>query len=269
MKEEILQYYNNSAVESYRLDRDSSQLEKIRTQLIIEEFLNKAPLKILDVGGGAGVYSFWLKEKGHEVHLLDPSSVNLEHERKKAEEKGCQLDAIVEGVAENLPYQDESFDVVLFLGPLYHLTERDERIKAIKEAKRVLKKGGVVFAAAISRYASLFDGFMRNLVADPAFVSILQEDLKNGQHRNQTDNFQYFTTAYFHHPKELKEELSVAGFDGIRILPVESFGWLLPDFAEKWKDKKFRELLLKTIKTVEEDEILLGVSSHLVGVGVK
>ena len=269
MKEEILKYYNDSGVESYRLDRDSSQLEKIRTQIIIERFLSKDPLKILDVGGGAGVYSFWLKQKGHEVHLLDPSPVNLEHARRKSNESGTRIDAIVEGIAEDLPYEDDSFDMILFLGPLYHLTERNERIKAIEEAKRVLTKGGYIFAAAITRYASLFDGFMRDLVADPAFVSILQQDIKDGQHRNKTNNFQYFTTAFFHHPKELKEELSDAGFKEIKILPVESFGWLVPDFEEKWKDEKFRELLLKTINTVEEDEMLLGVSAHLVGVGVK
>lgn len=268
MKEEIMNYYK-SGVEAYRLDRDSSQLEKIRTQEIIKPYLGQTQLRILDVGGGAGAYAYWLKQMGHEVHLLDPSPINLGNAQLIGEENGSALDAIVEGYAENLPYEDNSFDIVLFLGPLYHLTERADRIKALAEAKRVLKINGFIFTAVISRYASLFDGFTRDLVADPEFLPILKQDLQNGQHRNETGNFQYFTTAFFHHPNELKDELTEAGFELTKLLPVESFGWLVPDFADKWKDENYRQLLLQTIRTVEDDETLLGISAHLIGVGWK
>ena len=268
MREEILQYYS-SGVETYRLERESSQLEKMRTQEIILRHIGKSPLKILDVGGGAGVYSYWLKKMGHEVHLVDPSPVNLKNAEIKGKEIGLNLDSTHLGLADKLPHAEESFDVVFFLGPLYHLTEKEERAIALKEARRVLKKGGMIFTAAISRYASLFDGFTRDLVADPLFLPILRQDLINGQHRNNTNNFEYFTTAFFHHPKELKDEILEAGFQLKEILPVESFGWLVPGCAEKWKDKNYRQLLLDTIKTVEKDEMLLGISAHLLGVGVK
>jgi len=266
MREEILQYYS-SGVETYRLERESSQLEKIRTQEIILRYIGESPVRILDVGGGAGVYSYWLKQLGHEVHLVDPSPVNLENAETKGKEIGLKLDSAHLGLADKIPQPSESFDVVLFLGPLYHLTEKEERIIALKEASRVLKKGGIIFTAAISRYASLFDGFTRDLVADSLFLPILRQDLINGQHRNDTNNFEYFTTAFFHHPTELKDEMLEAGFKLKEILPVESFGWLVPGFAKKWKDENYRQLLLDTIKTVEKDESLLGISAHLLGVG--
>jgi ubiquinone/menaquinone biosynthesis C-methylase UbiE len=268
MREEILRYYS-SGVEADRLERYSAQLEKIRTQEILLRYLDKKKMKVLDVGGGAGVYAFWLKQAGHEVHLLDPSPVNLAHARSKETEMHCTLDAVVKGIAAELPYADESFDVVLVLGPLYHLTERKDRLDALKEARRVLKKNGFVFIAAISRYASLFDGFTRNLVADPEFLPILRQDLQNGQHRNNTNNFEYFTTAFFHHPDELKAEISEAGFIAEAILPVESFGWIVPGFEEKWTEESYRQLLLDTIRAVEHDETMLGISAHLIGVGSK
>jgi ubiquinone/menaquinone biosynthesis C-methylase UbiE len=203
------------------------------------------------------------------VHLIDPSPVNLEAAGSKGKEIGLQLDGLHEGIAGGIPYEDESFDLVLCLGPLYHLTERNDRILALKEAGRVLKSGGFIFAAAISRYASLFDGFTRDLVADPLFLPILRQDIRNGQHRNETGNFQYFTTAFFHHPEELREEISEAGFIVKDILPVESFAWLIPGFAEKWKSENYKELILQTIRTVEKEETLLGLSAHLIGVGTK
>lgn len=266
MKKEILDYYA-SAIESTRLENDP--LEKIRTQEIISRYLSKQPLKILDVGGGAGVYSFWLKQLGHEVHLIDPSPVNIQNARKEEERSGLKLDSIGEGIAENLPFESGSFDLVFLLGPLYHLTERTDRIKALEEAKRVLKKKGKIFAAGISRFASMLAGFFEDLVKDSNFIPIMQQDLENGQHRNPTDKFEYFTTAFFHHPDEIRNELTGAGFANVQVLPVESFGWLIPSFKEKWKDESFTQLLLKTISAVEKDQSMLGISAHLIGAGTK
>jgi SAM-dependent methyltransferase len=266
MRKEILDYYA-SGIEAIRLDKDA--LEKIRTQQIISGYLSESPLRILDAGGGAGVYSYWLKQLGHEVHLIDPSPVNIESAKKFGKESGYELDQVQEGTAELLPYENDSFDLVLLLGPLYHLTDKEDRIKLLQEVRRVLKNGGKIFGAAISRFASALDGFSRNLVADDAFISIMQQDLQTGQHRNPTGNFEYFTTAFFHHPYEIKNELKERGFFDEEVVAVESFGWLIPFFQEKWKDEKFKELLLTTIASVEKDPSILGISAHLIAIGTK
>ena len=98
------------------------------------------------------------------------------------------------------------------MGPLYHLLATEDRIASLVEVFRVLVSNGTVVAAAISRYASALDGLARKLSLDPRFVKIRNRDLTDGQHRNDTGNEQYFTTAYFHKPEDLRSELESAGF---------------------------------------------------------
>ena len=106
---------------------------------------------------------------------------------------------------------DASADIVLLLGPLYHLVEREDRIAALREAKRILRPAGTVFAAGISRFAPAIDGIVEDLIADPVFRRIVERDLTDGQHRNPTLNPRYFTTAYFHRPEDLLRETEEAG----------------------------------------------------------
>ena len=93
------------------------------------------------------------------------------------------------------------------MGPLYHLIEREDRLAALREARRVLRPGGLVAAVWVSRYASTRDGMFRGLLEDPDFWPIVQRGFSEGQHRNPTNHPGYFTTAYFHHPSELQKEV--------------------------------------------------------------
>src|SRR6185436_3429824 len=165
INKEIEEYYK-SGIEKERLKADISQLEEVRTREIFLRYMESVPLKIADVGGGSGVYSFWLKSLGHHVHLVDPVEVNLENARTYSAQNNIALDSISRGEARSLPYENDEMDVALLMGPLYHLQKKTERIQALTEAKRTVKKGGIIFCAAISRYASMLDGFTRNLIAD-------------------------------------------------------------------------------------------------------
>ena len=119
---------------------------------------------------------------------------------------------------------DESADAVLLLGPLYHLTEREDRIGALQEARRVVRPGGLVAVAVIHRFASLLDGTRRGLLADPRFLGIVKRDLREGQHRNPENVEGWFTTAYFHLPHEICEEVEAAGLTVERLVGVEGPG---------------------------------------------
>ncbi|MGH7717598.1 MAG: class I SAM-dependent methyltransferase, partial [Gemmatimonadaceae bacterium] len=160
-----------------------------------------------------------------------------------------------------------SVDAVLLLGPLYHLTERDDRVRALSEAARVVRPGGTVFAAAISRFASTLDGLRARYLEDPAFAVAAAEDRESGQHRNPTGDPAYFTTAYFHRPEELAHELDAAGLTHEATLAVEGVAWLLPDLDARLSTDSQRAVLLDALAALEAESALLGASAHLLIVG--
>ena len=267
-KNKIKDYYAND-IEANRLETEAFKLEGIRTKEIIGSYLQQTNLQILDIGGGAGYYSFWLQEKGHHVTLIDLSPRNIELARNHEQTNGITLTKIDTGNATDLQFPNDQFDIVLLLGPLYHLIERSERVKALAEARRVLKPGAVLLCAIISRYASLFDGFQRDLVLDDPFFQILQNDLLTGTHINDTDNLEYFTTAYFHRPKEIVTEIEEAGLFFKKLIAIESFGWIISNLKEKLTVPSYMEKLLNTIRKVEEDEDLMAMSPHIMAVAKK
>jgi hypothetical protein len=127
----------------------------------------------------------------------------------------------------------------------------------------VLKPGGRLFAAAISRWASALDGLARDLFQDPRFAAIVEQDLRNGQHRNPTERLDYFTTAYFHHPDQLRSEVEDAGLVVEQVYGIEGPGWILPDVTTRLADPDQREVLLQVARWLESEPGILGVSAHL------
>jgi len=267
IKPEIEQYYAEFQNEPDRLERHP--LEKLRTQNIIKRYLPDGPARILDVGGEAGVYSLWVSEIGHEVHLIDPVSFHVAEARSRAAQVRYPPARIALGEAARLDYPDEYFDMVLLLGPLYHMQEQSDRIVALKEARRMVKKNGIVISAYISRFAALVDGFFKDLVSRPAWCAIMETDTTTGRHSNPTGQPGWFTTAYFHHPAEIKPEIEASGLVCEKVLAVEFFDGYIPGIDEKISHPDYRDLLLRSIARIEEEESLLGVSNHIIGIGRK
>src|SRR3990167_8859221 len=197
----LLAHYKDASEET-RLNTPWGKLEFQRTQYLIKKYLPEPPAVILDVGGAAGIYSLWLASEGYIVHLIDLVPKHIEQGLLASRHSQYPFASASVGDARSLQQQNESVDAVLFLGPLYHLPEKSDRIKALMEAYRVLKPSGVIFAVGISRFASALDGLWRKLLDDPPFAAMVEQDLKNGQHRNPTNNPEYFTDAYFHLPEE-------------------------------------------------------------------
>ena len=252
--------------EHERLFTPHGKLEFERSKDILHRHLFPTPAKILDLGGGTGHYSFWLANQGYEVHLVDAMDSHIETAKKMVQ--SYTLASISVGDARGTRFGDETFDVVLLFGPLYHLVERRDRIAALEEANRVLKPGGKIFVAAISKFASLHDGYFRGFVGDPEFAKILDQDLVDGQHRNPNNHPHYFTTTKFHEPAELKGELQHAGFLDISLLGVEGFAWLLPDLAT-YLEGEARENLFERLRAIEQEPSIVGTSAHLMAIGRK
>lgn len=261
----ITDYYDRAPEES-RLEQGPFRLEEARTRELIQRFAPPPPGTVLDVGGAAGAYGLWLAAAGYTVHLLDavPRLVAEAERRSAGAERplaSCRV-----GDARALQIPAAAADIVLLLGPLYHLTDPRDRDRALREAARVLKPGGWVFAAAISRWASALDGLARDLLQDPRFAEIVERDLRDGQHRNPTDRLDYFTRAYFHRPEELANEIRAAGFSLQGVYGLEGPGWILPDVAERMAEPVRRATLLKVARMLESEPSVLGWSAHLLAV---
>ena len=259
--EKVVAFYTKG-LERDRLAEGAGALEFARTQALLERYLPPAPAIIADVGGGPGRYAIWLAEHGYQIHLVDPVPLHIE----QAKGTGASLASAQVGDARDLKLPNASVDAVLLLGPLYHLPERDDRLRALGEARRLCRPGGVVIAAAISRFASTLDGLRAGYLEDPEFAKVAAGDRRDGRHYNPTGNPAYFTTAYFHRPEELADECAEVGLAHEATLAVEGPAWLFHDVEARLADARRRAVLLDALAALEMEPALLGVSAHLLAV---
>lgn len=210
---DVLASYNAGA-EKNRLRFDLGLIEFARTCELLLEKLPPAPAVIYDIGGGYGEYSWWLASHGYEVHLFDLSEKNIEMAAEfGAEYPDVHLAEVRVADARSIPLADESADAVLLFGPLYHVVEKQERLLALEECRRLLKPGGVLFAAGITRYATLLwatttYGATNELIGEPEFMDMVEHELKTGQHiRNPKSAYRGMGRSFFCLPKELVEEI--------------------------------------------------------------
>jgi SAM-dependent methyltransferase len=261
----IAEFYYRTPEEA-RLGQGPFQLEAARTRELIQRFAPPPPATVLDIGGAAGAYALWLAEAGYAVHLIDPVPRLVAEAQHRSDSAHRPLASCRVGDARTLDLPAGAADIVLLLGPLYHLTDAGDRVLALQEAARVLRPGGRLFAAAISRWASVLDGLTRDLLQDPRFALIVEQDVRDGQHRNPTERLDYFTTAYFHRPEELAAEVRAAGLDLDGVYGIEGPGWILPDVAERMADAPRRRALLWAARMLETQPSIAGSSAHLLAV---
>jgi SAM-dependent methyltransferase len=243
-------------------------LEFVRSMELLGRLLPRPPAQVLDVGGGPGSFAAPLARRGYRVHLVDPVPLHVAQARLAAAADPAAGFTAALGDARELTEPDGSQDGVLLFGPLYHLTEAAHRWQALAEARRVLAPGGRLLAMAICRFASLLDGLYEGWLDDPDFRPIVDRDLVDGQHRNPdpVGRPEFFTTAYFHTPDGLREEIEGAGFTGTAIYGVEGPGWPL---RQEWADPQQREHILLAARSVETQPSLVGFSHHLIAVAAK
>lgn len=265
--ENIIDYYNKGN-EKNRLD-DHNSLERIRTLDILSRYLPKTNATIVDIGGGAGIYSFILSAQGYNVHLLDAITLHIEQATELNNSAVHKLKSIRVGDAKKVPFNDNFADIVLFFGPLYHLTNKKDRIQALQEAYRILKPGGKIFSVGITKFASLLDGFANKFILDPIFQQIVMADLKNGQHRNPSNVEHYFTTAYFHDPNELLIEHVDTGFNELKLIAIEGPFGHINSINEFLKQSDQLKLFLEFSRKIEKEMTLMGSSSHIMVIAEK
>ena len=268
--DEILSFYRQTQ-ESNRLTNDvRGQIEFARTQEIITRYLPDPPAVVLDIGGGSGTYACWLAKAGYEVHLVDPVDLHVEQAKEASNQQPEHpIASISLGDARELRFSSASADAVLLLGPLYHLIDKSERLLALREAYRVVRDGGVMVAAGISRFASMLGCFFENRFRSPGHIDMVQNDLETGYHHNPTEDLNRFTDAHLHRPEELGSEIVAAGFQHQATLAVQGPAWLFESFKNYWIDPDLRLVVLDLIRKVEAEPSILGMSAHILAIGTK
>ena len=262
---EILSFYT-AGKEERRLAASIGRLEFIRTWEILERYVPKSSCRVIDIGGGTGVYALPLSGRGHKVHLIDPVPLHVERARALSSASPTPLEGVHVGDARRLTAPNAAFDVALMFGPLYHLIARADRVSALAEAKRVLAPGGLLLSAYISRFASACDGIQEGALRDPEFAAIVDRDLTSGIHQNPTNRPEWFTTAYLHRPEEIQPEIEEAGLRFEALLAVEGPGWMNQALDPWLDDEDGRERLLAVLRRVETEPSLIGASAHLIAV---
>ena len=263
--DEITEYYLRGG-EQTRFHNAQGQLEALRTQELLARFLPPPPADILDVGGGPGYYARWLAARGYRVTLIDPIPLHVEQAHEVAGREGPEIIARL-GDARRLEFRDRSMDAVLEFGPLYHLPVQEDRVRALSEAGRVTKPGGLIMVALISRFASLLDGLRLGFIDRPGTLEAIKADVRTGEHRNPDRHPALFTTAYFHHPDEIANDFESAHITLDQLTAIEGPAWLFPDLQERLDDPDRRNRVLQAIRIVEVEPRMVGVSAHLMAIG--
>ena len=263
---EISAYYEGKDEGRRLLDSADGRLELIRTQEILRRHLSGRSLHVLDVGGGTGIHSAWLTNDGHHCTVIDPMPKHVQAARRSG------LTSVLAD-ARALPVADNSFDAVLVMGPLYHLPHARERHLVLAEAVRVLRPGGLLAAAAIGRFASLFENSGLGTLALPRVATAVTGIMETGELIEPPPGA--FTTAFFHTPDLLAAELSEAGAEDVRVYGVEGPAWGMLKAVEArevtvggLEDDPLFASVLNAARLAEAHPELLAAASHLLAVGI-
>lgn len=218
--EAVKNYYNNEAEREWqRLSNPYAQVEYKSTLHLIKKYFPEEG-KILDIGSGPGRYSLALLKKGYQVSLLDLSQNELDIAKQKITEAGYTADEYYCKSALELDgFEEESFDGILIMGPMYHLHQKEDRQKVLKEAQRILKPGGKVIIAYINTWGALkasLREFPETFKDITKFEDYIKGDLSFSAEESFTETF--FTT-----PPLALEEVEEAGYKVISYGGAESF----------------------------------------------
>nr|WP_303009484.1 class I SAM-dependent methyltransferase [uncultured Anaerostipes sp.] len=254
----LIDFYNNYD-EDRRLEQKHGSVEFLTTMRYIQRYL-KHGNRVLEVGAGTGRYSHALAHQGYAVDAVELIEHNIEvFQRNTLPHENI---SIIQGNALDLSaFPDNQYDITLLLGPLYHLYTKEDKRQAIREAIRVTKQGGIIFAAYVISDGCLLDeGFHRNNINVAEYV-------KNGLLNAET-------FAAKSEPKDLFELVRKEDIDDLMsIFPTTRLHYISADGCSLFMreaidamDSETFQLYLKYHFAICEREDLLGVTSHAVDI---
>jgi SAM-dependent methyltransferase len=255
----VLEYYERHS-EWDRLAEGRGRLEFLRTTEIVLRNLPPPPAVIADIGGGPGRYTLWLAQRGYQVEHRDLVPWHVQGLTQTARDLPGVRTAVAD--ARDLDLADSAVDAVLLLGPLYHLSKRADRLRALAEANRIVRPGGPVFAGAVSRWAPriLTELHARLYLRIPALREALPRAERTGELPRLTQDSWF---GYCHRPQQLRAELNAVGLEVADLVSVDVPALLMADITERMNDPVDRAVVLDAARALERIPEMLGIGPHL------
>ena len=252
--EQVQEIYNVFNEEARLNHSKAARVEFLTTVHYIEKYL-KSDSKILDIGAGAGEYSLYFSRKGFCVDAVELADANIKAFRSKLTPND-KINLIQANALDLSMYKDDSFDIVLLFGPLYHLHNENDRQKCIAEAKRVCKPDGMIFFAFISNDFVILTEFNYD-----------SRYFLNGDYDKQTFRLTDFPFVFFAVDR-CRKMLKDGGINIIKEVASDGASELLSEKINAMDEESYNQYLRYHLYICEKPEFL-GMSNHLLFIGNK
>ena len=264
MKNHVVDTYENYKEENRLTTNNARRIEFETTIRVMEELIG-TDKKILDCAAGTGIYAFHFADRGREVTATDITPRHVEIMNRILEEKDYKMHTAVLDATDMSMFADESFDVVFNMGPFYHLIDEEQRKKCMEESIRVLKKGGLIFTAYISRFYI----FQYIAMHDKQFLDRkLSEQLMQTGILRHDDEKCFWTDSYYATKSEMENLYKQKGVEVIDHFAQDGLTPMFASTVDTWSEEEFRIWCDYHYSVCREDSTL-GASNHVIIVGKK
>lgn len=260
----VVESYENYKEEERLSTNNARRIEFLTTVRVLDEWITDKK-KILDCAAGTGIYTFYFADKGHDLTATDITPRHIEVIKNLVSTKPYVMDTRVMDATNMDVFEDESFDVVLNMGPFYHLINESDRIKCLQESLRVLKKGGLLITSYIPRYYVFQYVAMQNDYYVDA--KLARQLIETGILRHDDEKC-FWTDTYYATPEEM--EVLYCEY-GMKVLEHFAQDGATPHFSQKvdgWNEEQFK-IWCDYHYSICRQKSLLGASNHVVIIGRK
>lgn len=232
-------------------------LEKFTTLKYIDEHLDTES-RVADIGAGTGIYIFEIAGKVKSIAAVDLVQKHVDEICRKANEKKVgNIEAFCGSAIDFRILRDEEYDIVLCLGPMYHLRRSEERLRCLNECKRIVKKGGILFVAYINKLVE-----MNYFVKNGKFMhEELINEIENGEIKNQKGFDEFLDISYLTYPEEIEKEAQLCNLKIVKNLGTDGISYLLQEEIEKMNSEEW-DAYIRMHQRHCEDKSSFGMSMH-------